>query len=234
MNQVRVWDWPTRIFHWSLALLFVALVVSAEIGENAMVWHFRAGYAVCCLLLFRFVWGFVGGYWSRWRQLSVSIPSLQKYLRQQNNEPESQETYLGHNPLGSLSVIVLLSVLSLQVATGLFSDDDIANAGPLTVLVSEATVQWATFWHAEIGKLVLFVLVGLHIGAIAWYFWKKQNNLLKPMLTGDKFSAKPAIATQDGPAHWLKALLVLAFCAALVYVLITLGDNAYWVKVFQG
>jgi cytochrome b len=223
MNQIRVWDWPTRLFHWSLALLFVALVVSGQIGGNALVWHFRAGYAVCSLLLFRFIWGFVGGHWSRWRQLSCSPRSIQQYLRQQNSEPESKDTYLGHNPLGSLSVIVLLSVLCLQIATGLFSDDEIANAGPLTIFAAEVTIQWATFWHAEIGKLILFVLVGLHIGAIAWYFWKKQNNLLKAMLTGDKFSAIPPTSSHDGPIAWFKGLLVLLLSAALVYALISMG-----------
>jgi cytochrome b len=222
MIKVRVWDWPTRLFHWSLALLFVALVVSANLGGNAMVWHFRAGYAVCSLLLFRLLWGFVGGHWSRWRQLSGSPRSIQQFL-QKSQSTEATDPYLGHNPLGSVSVIVLLSVLGLQIATGLFSDDEISNAGPLTVFASEVTIQWATFWHAEIGKLILFVLVGLHIAAIAWYFWKKHVNLLKPMLTGDKFSAVPAKPSQDGPIAWLKGLLVLLLSAALVYVLISFG-----------
>ena len=65
VSKVRVWDLPTRVFHWSLALCFVGLVVSGQIGDGAMVWHFRLGYTVLSLLLFRVVWGFVGGHWSR-------------------------------------------------------------------------------------------------------------------------------------------------------------------------
>jgi cytochrome b len=59
MNAIRVWDLPTRLFHWTLALLILALVITGNVGGNAMVWHFRCGYAVLSLLLFRLLWGFV-------------------------------------------------------------------------------------------------------------------------------------------------------------------------------
>ena len=62
---VRVWDVPTRLFHWALALCFVGLLVTSQVGGSAMVWHFRFGYGVLSLLLFRVVWGLLGGHWSR-------------------------------------------------------------------------------------------------------------------------------------------------------------------------
>src|ERR1700748_1789730 len=62
---VRVWDLPTRVFHWALALCVVGSFTSGYIGGNAMAWHLRFGYAAFALLLFRLVWGFVGGRWSR-------------------------------------------------------------------------------------------------------------------------------------------------------------------------
>ena len=65
MKSIRVWDLPTRVFHWSLALLILALVITGNVGGNAMAWHFRCGYAVLSLLLFRLLWGFVGGHWPR-------------------------------------------------------------------------------------------------------------------------------------------------------------------------
>lgn len=68
---VRVWDLPTRLFHWSLAVTIVGSVVSAKIGGNAMVWHLRFGYAVLALLLFRLVWGLVGSHWSRFFRIFV-------------------------------------------------------------------------------------------------------------------------------------------------------------------
>ena len=62
-STVRVWDLPTRLFHWALALTIVGSVVSAKIGGNAMVWHFRFGYVVFGLVAFRVLWGLVGGRW---------------------------------------------------------------------------------------------------------------------------------------------------------------------------
>ena len=71
MVTVRVWDLPTRIFHWALAACVLGLFVTAELGGNAMVWHFRLGFTVLTLLLFRVIWGVIGGHWSRWHQLSL-------------------------------------------------------------------------------------------------------------------------------------------------------------------
>jgi cytochrome b len=216
MNAIRVWDLPTRLFHWTLALLVLVLVISGNVGGNAMIWHFRCGYAVLSLLLFRLLWGFVGGHWSRWRQLSCTPSALRQYFSAQS----SQQRYLGHNPIGSLSVIALMSLLLLQVATGLFSDDEIANAGPLTVWVSESIVSMTTQWHKGFGKGLVLLLTAIHVGAILWYFVKKKENLSRAMLWGDKSSESPATASLDRPRDWLKALLCLALVAALVFVLI--------------
>ena len=66
MVKVRVWDLPTRLFHWALALCVLGLVITGNVGGEAMVWHFRFGYTVLTLLIFRTLWGFTGGHWSRW------------------------------------------------------------------------------------------------------------------------------------------------------------------------
>ena len=129
-HTVRIWDLPTRLFHWALAACIVGLVVSAKLGGNAMVWHFRLGHAVLALLLFRLVWGLVGGHWSRFAVFWVSPARLLRYVR---GQVLPQDT-AGHNPLGALSVFALLGAVALQVGTGLFSDDEIAFAGPLTRL----------------------------------------------------------------------------------------------------
>jgi cytochrome b len=216
MNTIRVWDLPTRLFHWSLALLILALVITGNIGGNAMAWHFRCGYAVLSLLMFRLVWGFVGGHWSRWRQLTCTPTALRAYFSSLNGPQRS----LGHNPLGSMSVIAMMSLLLLQVTTGLFSDDEIANAGPLTVWVSESIVATATHWHKGLGKSLVLLLLATHVGAIVWYWIKKKDNLSRAMVWGDKSSESPAVSSLDRPLDWLKALVCLALGAALVFVLI--------------
>jgi cytochrome b len=207
MIQVRIWDWPTRIFHWALAILIVALVITGNVGGNAMVWHFRCGYAVLSLLIFRFIWGFYGGHWSRWRQLACSPELIRQYFK--SSLP--QTPFLGHNPLGSLAVIAMLALLTLQVSTGLFSDDEISNAGPLVSLVSGSSVSLATSWHKGFGKTFILLLVAVHLLA---------------MLKGDKTSATPAQSSKDGPANWLLAVLCILVSAGLVYALINLGATA--------
>jgi cytochrome b len=219
MTPIRIWDLPTRIFHWALALAVIGLVITGNVGGNAMVWHFRLGYCVASLLIFRIVWGFVGGFWSRWKQFTLSPMRLKDHVFSKSSE----SNYLGHNPSGSLSVLVIVLFLIAQVGSGLISDDEIANAGPLTHLVSEKTIQWATYWHTEIGKAIILLLVLIHVLAIAWYFYRKKINLLGPMLTGDKATTENAPSSNDRPLDWLKALFVMGLSAYLIYRLVNLG-----------
>lgn len=189
-----------------------------NVGGNAMVWHFRLGYCVGSLIIFRIVWGFVGGFWSRWQQFTLSPMRLKDHVFSKSSE----SNYLGHNPTGSLSVLVILLFLGAQVGSGFISDDEIANAGPLTHLVSEKTIQWATYWHTEIGKAIILVLVLIHVLAIAWYFYRKKINLVRPMLTGDKTTTEDVPSSKDRPLDWLKALVVMGLSAYVIYWLVNL------------
>ena len=222
MIDVRVWDLPTRVFHWSLAALVVALVVSAKIGGNAMLWHFRFGYAVFALLAFRLLWGVVGGHWSRFASFVHAPSATLRYLRGQAQAHEHLD--IGHNPLGAFSVFALLGVLVVQVGTGLFADDDISNTGPLIKFVSSATSSALTKWHSVIGQWLIFVLVALHIGAVLFYLWKKKRNLVRPMVTGDKPLPAGVPASIDTGRTRLVAAVLLALCAGGVAWLVSLGD----------
>ncbi len=212
LHTIRVWDAPTRLFHWALAACVVALVITAQIGGSAMDWHFRLGYAVLSLLLFRLVWGFVGGHWSRFTAFIYRPSQILRYLQGQGAATDG----VGHNPLGAFSVFALLGFLSLQVGSGLCSDDEIAAAGPLTRFVSSEWVSLATFYHKEIGKLVLLALVALHLLAIVFYRIKKNENLVKAMLTGDKTLDFAAPSASDRTADRVKAAVVLLLCAGTV------------------
>ena len=211
MARLRVWDLPTRLFHWLLVLAVVGLIITGNLGGLWMNWHFRLGHAVLALLLFRLLWGVVGGYWSRFSQFIYSPLTLLRYLRGQSR-PEHQ---LGHSPTAALSVFALLLVLSLQVASGLLSDDEIAFAGPLARFVAADWVSLATAYHAEWGKLLLVALVALHLLAIAYYKWVKKVPLVAAMITGDKDSDSPQPASRDGLAQRALALLLLIACAAM-------------------
>ena len=219
MLKIRVWDLPTRLFHGALALAVLGLIVTGQVGGDAMAWHFRFGYAVFTLLLFRLIWGFVGGHWSRWRQLPLSLQSLKSYWQGLHDT----KLTTGHNPAGSWSVLAMLCWLALQVSTGLVSDDEIANAGPLTALVSGAAVSAATAWHKGLGKFILLALVLLHVGAVLWYKLRKQQNLAAAMLHGDKMVGGDAPASRDGLGTRLGACVVLLLCALAVRWVVALG-----------
>jgi cytochrome b len=216
LKKIRVWDLPTRIFHWALAFCIVGLVASGQVGGEAMQWHFRLGYAALTLILFRLVWGFVGGYWSRFSNFVVSPSTLLSYLR----GVRSPEQDVGHNPLGALSVLALLFVPLAQVAAGLMSDDEIATSGPLASKVPGAWVSMATFMHTEVIKVVLIVLVLVHIGAILWYRFRKGKNLVGPMLSGDKELDSEFPNSRDTAGSRMFALATLLLCAFAVAALL--------------
>jgi cytochrome b len=220
-RAVRVWDLPTRVFHWVLAVCVVASVVSAQIGGNAMAWHFRLGYVVFTLLAFRILWGLVGGHWSRFANFIYAPATVLRYLRGRSGEHEHHE--VGHNPLGAFSVFGLLALLALQVGTGLFADDEIASSGPLVKFVSGATSLALTKWHSQFGQWLIIALVLLHVAAIVYYLLKKQRNLVRPMLTGDKPLPASVPASVDTPGSRALAAVLLGACAALVTWVVNLG-----------
>lgn len=218
MFTLRIWDLPTRLFHWSLAVCVMGLVITGKLGGSAMLWHFRLGYAVLVLLLFRLCWGFLGGYWSRWSQLPLAPRQVVSYLK-----GVFPQTFAGHNPLGSWSILAMLLVLAFQVSTGLVSDDEISNFGPLSALVPGSWVTWATGWHKQWGQWLVIFLVVLHLLALIWYRFQKHPSLLPAMLHGHKSLSVAVTETQDRKQHRVLALLLLAISSLAVWALLSLG-----------
>jgi cytochrome b len=213
-QTVRVWDLPTRLFHWLLALTIVGSVVTGSIGGGAMVWHFRLGHLVLALLVFRLVWGLVGGRWSRFANFIYAPGTVLRYLR--GGQRPGEHLDVGHNPLGAGSVFAMLAILLVQVGTGLVADDEIANTGPLNRYVATATGLAATAWHKNYGEAIILALVALHVGAILFYRLRKKTDLIGPMVSGDKPldpAAGDVPASRDDPRTRLFAL-VLALAAA--------------------
>jgi cytochrome b len=223
-RTLRIWDLPTRLFHWFLVVCIAGAVICVNIGGNLMQWHAYFGYAALSLVLFRVLWGFIGAVHSRF---TTFVPSPQRLIAFLSGKEGSG---LGHNPLGSLSVIALLLVVGIQASTGLFTDDDIAFQGPLAKYVPNATVSLLSSIHA-LNSNILFGLIGLHLLAIAYYQWVKRESILMPMIQGDKevevervgngLPAKALVASNDGALQRLTALVSL--CAIALLLLYSLG-----------
>lgn len=211
--KVRIWDLPTRIFHWLLVAAITISFVSVNIGGNAMIWHQRAGFLVLALILFRVVWGFVGSHYARFVHFVVGLKDIKAYLKNPQEVP-------GHNPMGSISVILLLTFVFLQAFTGLFTSDEIAFDGPLVKYVSNAVVDTFSLLH-ESGESVLYVLISLHLLAIVYYKLVKRVDLVRPMITGDKdWRESVPVAKDDWKIRLMAAVLFATIYFGVNYFLL--------------
>ncbi|MDB5913177.1 MAG: hydrogenase cytochrome b-type subunit, rane protein-like protein [Ramlibacter sp.] len=218
--RVRVWDLPTRLFHWLLVACVAGLVITGYSDDASMVWHSRLGYAVLALVLFRIVWGFIGGRWSRFASFVYSPGAVSSYLRGRSHP----DHLVGHNPLGAGSVFAMLLVLLAQVATGLVGDNEVGFTGPLNRFVDSARGLAATWYHKQVGQWLLVGLVLLHVAAIAYYRLRKHQDLVRSMVVGDKEVATPAESSRDDAWTRLAALVVIALAAGAVTWLVRLGS----------
>lgn len=218
MKKIRVWDLPIRLFHWILVLLIAVSITTQQIGGNAMEWHFLSGYAVLTLIAFRLIWGLAGTRYARFSDFIHGPAAVIAYLR--GGSGVAAARYDGHNPVGSLSVLALLGTILAQAVSGLFANDDIANEGPLVKFISKDLSDRFTWFHTEMSAWALYFLIGLHIAAIAYYHAGRKQNLLKPMITGDKEVDTDAPSANDSWGMRLLAAAILATCAAGVYYLI--------------
>lgn len=210
---VRIWDLPTRLFHWALTVCVAGLFATAYVPGASIEHHARFGYAVLTLLLFRLVWGFAGGHWSRFSTFFPRPAEMRAYLR---GDPTLQSRP-GHNPIGALAVFLMLLVLAVQVGSGLLTDDEIAFTGPLNRYVSASFGLTATAWHTGPGQWMAVAVVALHLLAIVFYLLVRRRNLIGPMVHGDQPAAAGAAVSRDTGRSRLLALAVLAVCAAVVY-----------------
>lgn len=189
-----------------------------------MEWHARVGYCVLTLLIFRICWGFIGSHHARFIHFVPGPKGLINYLSGKT------KAGLGHNPLGALSVLALLCSVGLQAVTGLFANDDIAFEGPFSKYVSSSTVELLTSIH-YFNEKILIVLIVIHLCAIFYYQKFKGENLIKPMLLGDKeidpseeakyLPSDLGQASKDGGLQRGFALLLLSVIAVILGYFIT-------------
>ena len=209
-RRALIWDRPTRIFHWVLAILFVVCFVSGSQGRFDI--HIPAGQALLVLVVARIFWGIVGSETARLVGLFRSPATVISYLR--TVPRRVPDRYGGHNPLGGFSVLAMLGLLLLQACLGLFAADvDGLNEGPLSFLVSYDLAREASGLHALVVD-VLLVLVGLHLAAILFHLVYKRENLTGAMVTGS--GPVPAGHKQPRIAGDGRAVLVLGLAIVVV------------------
>jgi len=174
-TAIRVWDLPTRVFHWLLATSFAIAFATAE-SERWRDVHVMAGYAVAGLIVFRLLWGFVGGEHARFADFVPTPARLKTYLASlASGRPQH---YVGHNPAGAVAIFALLALGLLASASGYLVYENIGGHGMEEV-------------HEGLSNGMMLV-VGIHLLGVVVSSWLHRENLIRAMITGWK---KPA------PAH---------------------------------
>ena len=217
--HVRVWDVPTRLFHWSILVLVFVSWLSADQGY--MTVHLWSGSASLALVLFRLAWGVVGSTTSRFRDFLHPPRKVAGYLKAMAGG--DKPLYAGHNPAGGLMVVALIVILLAQALTGLFANDGLHFTGPLAIWVSEEASAQATTIHGLIFDGLL-VLIWCHVVAVGFYLFVKGENLVRPMFTGKKpHGHVPAGLTLNFTRLYV-ALLLLVLTAAIVIWVVEQGN----------
>ena len=214
-HRVLVWDLPTRLFHWLLLICVILSFVTGNIGGNTMKYHLLSGYGILVLLIFRLAWGFVGSRTARFSSFVKGPATVFAYVAMLLQK-KTETPYLGHNPLGGWSIVAMLLVLFVQVATGLFANDDILTEGPLYVWVTKETSNLLTWVHL-INRFVLIALIAVHIFAVFFYFFFKHENLIGPMITGMK---RWHAAAENPAGSNLLAAAIFGLAILVVYLLV--------------
>jgi cytochrome b len=204
----KVWDGPTRLFHWLLVGLFAYSWWTAK--HDQIDRHQVSGIVLLALLVFRLIWGIVGGSTARFSHFVKAPRHVLAYLRGSNALPSP-----GHNPLGAYSVVALLVLLVIQVVAGLFAVDvDGLESGPLSYLVTFDHGRMASRLHG-ISFTLLEALIVLHILAVAYYRLRGRD-LLLPMVTGrDPHLPQGSAVLQ--PASLLRLAGAVVIAAALAW-----------------
>lgn len=209
-----VWDLPLRIFHWLFGLSIICSWITAEWGEEQL--HMWTGYFIIGLLVFRICWGIWGTRHSRFIHFVPGPKAVFSYIKQIFNKNSTES--VGHNPLGSLMVLLMILVIGLQAFTGLFTEGEIWSGPYASALDSELVKKLDSLHHSNFDYVL--VLTGLHIVAVFFYLLIKKQNLILPMIFGRK-EARIVPEGQEikNSRLWIALLTVLAV-AGFVYWLV--------------
>jgi cytochrome b len=223
MRAVLVWDFPTRAFHWLLVLaVAVSYVTGGEEGRLFVV-HTVSGYLVALLLLFRLMWGMIGSPRSRFRDFVYGRQVVTDYVRRllALNPPR----YVGHNPLGGWMVIVMLVVLSVTVATGLFSGEKGGPSGLLLSLVAAPGSEGLGDVHEVFANLILILAV-VHVCGVLADWWLTGENLVSAMISGAKQLDETSASVEKPPVPTWRMIFAAGLVALAGAVLVAKTDFA--------
>jgi len=220
VKQYLVWDLPIRIFHWSFVLALLALWYTSDQDRGLIEIHMKLGYVTLGLVLFRLLWGFFGTTHAQFRNFFPSFNQVFLYVQQLKTGKTKK--YAGHNPLGSLMVIIMLVTALVQAVCGLFISDDVFSSGPYNGVLDANIESWLKFIHTN-GFDVILAFSVMHIFAVLYYLLIKKHNLIKPMVTGKKTSEELNESQSISHSQLVKAIIIAILVAIFIYWLVVVN-----------
>ncbi len=190
-QPIRVWDWPVRIFHWSLAICVFIAFFTGE-SERFSLWHQTLGFVAGGLLVFRFVWGFVGTRHARFASFIKGPQAILAYVK--SLRQDTPEHHVGHNPVGGVAVMLLMGLTALTALTG-------------WLLAGGDAPGWQEELH-EVAANSLMVVVAVHVLGVVLSSKQHKENLVRAMLTG--FKSGPSALGIQSSWWWLAVVMVVA------------------------
>lgn len=219
-KQFLIWDLPVRLFHWLIAIAILGSWFTSDQDNDLIYYHMLLGYFILGLLIFRIIWGGVGTKHSKFKHFIPSLSTLIDYINDVKNGEKKHS--VGHNPLGSLMVIIMIVLFFLQAISGLFINDDVYSSGPYYGSVNEDVEKIMSLLHHNVFDYLVFA-IGAHIVAIGYYEKVLKNNLILPMITGKKSANH--VTKADSISHskiWL-SFLISIIVGAFVYWLVVIN-----------
>lgn len=211
MDTVRVWDLPTRTFHWLFAS---ACIVAWFTGDDARYTHLHtfAGYTALALVLFRLVWGVVGGRYARFAQFVRGPGAVIEHLKGLRQSPRKH--HRGHNPAGGWAVIILLTLVLLLGMSGIAVLGGEEGFGPLAGLLSIEQGVVIHQWHEWLGWALLGMVM-LHLTGVVMESLLLRENLPRAMVNGNKRGGRDEAEQRN--AAWLGITMLLLVIAAALF-----------------
>lgn len=196
-QKILVWDAPTRLFHWLMVVCFAGAWLTSE-GSRLLGVHLTLGYTMVGLVVFRVVWGLIGTRYARFASFVRGPAAVARYASSMLN-PKAEHP-VGHNPLGAVSIVLMLLSTLVIVYTGWVYFNGGIHA--LKSLHEGAAALMAT-------------VVGVHVAGVVFASMMQRENLVHAMLNGRK-QGRPEQAIRW--SWWPVALLLLAAVLAFWYL----------------
>jgi cytochrome b len=215
LARIRIWDLPTRLFHWTLVALIAVLWISASRGW--MTVHYLCGTATLVLVLFRIVWGFTGSTTARFSDFLARPGSVFAYLRSLRRG--EHPLHGGHNPAGGWMVLTFLLLILAQATLGLFANDEFDFKGPFAEWISGKSSDRLTRIHVFLFDAIL-LCTWVHLCAISFYALVKRDNLVGPMMRGTKHVTQAPAGLSLKFASHRRALILFCTIAAIVVTIV--------------